>query len=840
VRSEKDKRYEAMNNTIKAIKNHQKISDWTSISKDFDALVKQFDSAKNVIKKEGIPKFYLKIVAGLDKSVKDTFANKASKDKLSKNNAQALNALKQKLRKHIQAHQSAFDDFLKDPANLEDKKEGGKKAAEEESDDESEEESEEESEDEKPVKKAAPAKKVVVVKKKKAASSDEESSEEESSEEESDDESEEESDDESEDESEEDSDDESDDELPQGAAMFSRDFWVKKVEAKDTTKKKDRRDQRPVAEKKVVETKAEPTRQQQELTPEVVLKRMKDIIASRGRRGTDKLQVVEDLKQLCASSATSGAIALKAKTLLCAALLDVSLTKAHMGLAHWKDCFTTLSQIMDQLASDPMVRLSEESNVSENYEDNEEEKMKKSADQVDKEPQVQHVMGSLHAFVSNLFSEQRKALQHTDAHHNDYLVWMREEQSMLQLIGRARHYYSKMGLVHLECELVTLELELRSYQYHEEDDVQRKSDGKEAPALPPADTQDVLPPFAPKSLRKPDHSLVRHLSTFLFKHGDARLKMRGLLYQVYYFAIHNKFQEARELMLLSHIQDNVQDSDIATQILFNRTMAQIGLCAFRIGEFRQALHCVSELYQNNRHRELLGQGVSTRFDRDEKQEKAEKQRQYPFHMHINLDLLEAVHLITAMFVEVPNLAMHGPSSKRRPISKTFRRLFENHQKQFFTGPPDNTRDTVMAATKALQAGDWKKCEHFIHKLKMWEQVRNADEVKQLVRKQIQEEALRTYLLTYSTQYASISLASLVSMFELSESVVHRISSKMMVNEQLAGAWDQPSACIVMQSFDMSRLQKAALRYADKTALFVEQNERLLEVRTGDNRGPRKY
>jgi len=150
------------------------------------------------------------------------------------------------------------------------------------------------------------------------------------------------------------------------------------------------------------------------------------------------------------------------------------------------------------------------------------------------------------------------------------------------------------------------------------------------------------------------------------------------------------------------------------------------------------------------------------------------------------------------------------------------------------------REHVVAASKAMRNGDWEKCRDFIINPKMnakvWDLFYEADKVRAMLARKIQEETLRTYLFTYSKVYNSISIATLAEMFKLEKQSVHAIVAKMIISEELMASMDEPSECMVMHRTEPSRLQALSLQLSDKLAQLVENNERLLELRPGGWQG----
>jgi translation initiation factor 3 subunit C len=314
------------------------------------------------------------------------------------------------------------------------------------------------------------------------------------------------------------------------------------------------------------------------------------------------------------------------------------------------------------------------------------------------------------------------------------------------------------------------------------------------------------------------------------------LRTRAMLYHIYNFALQNQFHRARDMLLTSHLQETIHQADVSTQICHNRAMVQLGMCAFRLGMIVEAQGCLQEICGQQRQKELLAQGVQlARYNQQQvspEQEKLERQRQLPFHMHINLELLECIYLVCSMLMEIPSIAQAGssPDTKKRVISKTFRRFLEYNERQVFIGPPENTRDHVMQASKALSQGDWKKSRSLIERIKVWDLMGKdeSEHIKTMLGGKIQDEGVRTYLFTYAAFYDTLSLSSLGEMFDLSMNDIRRLVTRMISNDEIQGQLDHSDENLLFQRVETTRLQGLALALSEKAQGLVEQNQKLME------------
>ncbi|KAL4983266.1 eukaryotic translation initiation factor 3 subunit C [Aspergillus falconensis] len=561
-------------------------------------------------------------------------------------------------------------------------------------------------------------------------------------------------------------------------------------------------------------------------TPESILKHLRVIVESRGKKNTDRLEQIRTMEKLLEVAQTPYQRIRVYLTLISTRFdLTTTSTAAYMSVEQWKAAEQELSTLLSVLEKERNYVVSE---GAEEWEDDE------------KQPQVAagetfYIPGSIVSYVERLDDELTRSLQHIDPHTAEYIERLSDEKQLYTNLVRTQIYVE--GLTKLE------KTELRQDSLNRV--VMRRLEHiyfkpSQVITILEDGTEKALPSELETSITTRGNSeaqtLVQTLCNYLFKNSDGILRARAMLAQIYFLALHDQYYRARDLMLMSHLSENIANFDVSSQILFNRTLVQIGLCAFRAGLIYEAQNTLSEICGSGRQKELLAQGIILqRYSTvSPEQERLERQRQLPFHMHINLELLECIYLTSSMFLEVPLMAQtsSSPEMKRRVISKTFRRMLDYNERQVFTGPAENTRDGVIMSAKFLAAGDWKKAAEMLNSIKIWDLMPQPEKIKEMLSQQIQEEGLRTYLFTYAPFYDSLSISTLSTMFELPEKKIAAIISRMISHEELGAALDQVNDAIVFRKgVELSRLQSQIVTLADKSMNLLEANEKTLEQRT---------
>ncbi|XP_037281974.2 eukaryotic translation initiation factor 3 subunit c [Rhipicephalus microplus] len=854
VRSTREKRFEELTDIIKQIKNHKKIKDMSKLLTSFENLTKAFQKAKVVIDKEeggNIPKFFIRSLVELEDFVTECWEDREGRKNMSKNNSKSLATLRQKLRKYNKDHEADIAKYRENP---------------EEEDEEREDDEDKDSDvdDEMSFKKKASSKADKDDAKSKFVKGG--------------------SDDESDDDSmdwgssdESESSSSSDDEKYGGnlANKFLKNrAGGEKDEQKEQRrreKKREQKDKRREDDEEgweevkggvpLIMEKPKMFAKDAEINHQVVLKKLNEIMAARGKKGTDRSEQIELLSELLAISQAHNlgpGFQLKIVFAVVSAIFDYNPNIATcMKLDMWHKCLEFINMLLDILI--------ENSNISVG------EHVAEESESLVTPPYK--VKGCILTVVERMDEEFTKILQGCDAHSPEYVERLKDEKNVCDIIERLQGYLEGRGSASELCHIYLRRIEHLYYKFDPTVLAQRTkgkggdattekqdTDTEKAPAMPEKapETKSAEAPVmneaggdqpaaVPESEQKPPpqppakNSLeqMEQLCKFIYaKDSTDRIRTQAILCHIYHHALHDNWYQARDLMLMSHLQESIQHADVPTQIMYNRALVQLGLCAFRHGNIRDAHNALLDIQSGGRAKEMLAQGLlpQRKEERTNEQEKIEKRRQMPFHKHINLELLECVYLVSAMLLEIPQMAAHELDGRKRMISKSFHYQLRNTERQPLVGPPESMREHVVAASKAMRVGRWRDCFNYIINTKMnakvWDLFHQADTVRAMIAQKIKEESLRTFLFTYSSVYDSLSIETLAEMYELNKSVVHSIISKMIIGEELMASLDEPNLMVVLHKTEPSRIQALALQLCDKVTNLVDHNDRLLEIKLG--------
>lgn len=859
VKSAKDKHSEQLHDLIKSIRNGKKIKDFTKILPDFEELGRKYAKVKTIIDKESdnkMPRWLIRCFVELEDFVEQCWEDRERRKNMNKNNSKSLSSLRQKLRKYNKTIQTEIDLYREnpDPEGKSDEEDNDKDSVGESSDsekddddDDDDEDSDDDSDDSIDFVKRSGATKDETTQPKSQVADDGDSDSETDWGSSSDD-------------SSSSSDDEKYADNPAARFLKKQDDKDKEATAKRHKKVKViSKEKKRVVEKEDDKgweqvkggttsgsEKPKMFAKESEINHQNVLKKLIEVLAMRGKKRVDRndqTEMILELLNISRSYHLGPAVEIRIMLGLISFLFEYNPSVSeHIKISVWEEILKYINILIEILEANPDVKVSESID-----EDNE---------VYDQSPY--QINGSPVTIAERMDSEFLKLLQCSDAHTPEYIDRLKHEKSVCKIIDRLQAYYevtmNKSSPPDL-CRVYLLKIDHLYYKFDAGVIKQRAQLDRLKRKKNPSDPQFRQVEIVIKDQEEEEEEeelientsadIMNFLCKFIYSNDTTqRATTQAILSHIYHHALHDNYFEAKDLMLMSHLQGNINKADIPLQVMYNRALVQLGLCAFRKGFITDAHAALLDIQILGKARELLAQGLPLRHqERTAEQEKMERRRQIPFHKHINLDLLECVYLVSSMLLEIPDVAANEFSVRKKMISRLFYNQLRKSEEQPLVGLPETTREHVVAASKAMRVGNWKLCRNLIINpkvdLKVWNLFHQPDSVRAMLEDKIREGSLKAYLFTYSNVYDSISIETLATMFDLNKPTVHSIISKMIINEELMASLDEPTQSVVMHRTEPSRLQGLALQMAEKINYLVDQNHRVWEVKQyGQERGGR--
>ena len=591
------------------IRNHKKIKDVAKLLSGFEDLIKAYQKAKSSVidKEEGgkVPKFYIKCLVELDDFVQENWEDRKN---MNKNNSKSLTTLRQKLRKYNKEFEQEIADYRENPQGDYEGKE---------LDDESESDDDDASSLDEPKAKATDfeRQKTISTTSKDASDDDGVGAGQDD-------------DDESDWDMSSDEDESSSDDEDYGENLLAK--FLKKDTDKDKEIKKREKKVKEIRKKKGDDeegewTKVEGTAAQEkpkmfakdaEIDHQVMGKKLIEVMAMRGKKRVDRLDQLDMLNELLTISRQNNfGPALEVKILLGlqSALADYGSGNS-MKSEIWKKYLQNMETIMDLLEKNPDLTVQE--TIQEDQESF-------------KDPPYL-VQGCVLTMLEKMDEEFIRLLQNCDPHSPDYVEKLCDETRLIAIISKVRSYleYNNRGSPADLCRIYMLTIDFLYYKFDEKIIINSENDQKKITSKIVRHPKLIISATESSKQQQQQSSsdnnevllnsqqLIDRLCKYIYVNDETgRFSKMAALSQVYHYALHDRWYEARDLMIMTGLPTSIlsHKSDIQLQILYNRSLVQLGLCAFRHGFIFDAHSSLLDILYKGRVRELLGQGSSSKF-----------------------------------------------------------------------------------------------------------------------------------------------------------------------------------------------------------------------------------
>ncbi|XP_025829124.1 eukaryotic translation initiation factor 3 subunit C-like [Agrilus planipennis] len=446
VRSTKEKRYEELTNLIKQIRNYKKIKDMSSMLTSFEELQRAYVKALPVVQKEEngqTPRFYTRCLVELEDFITEVWEDREGRKNMSKNNSKSLSSIRQKLRKYLKEFDQDIAKFRENPDLPDDEEEEDKREPEIDSD------------TEQPIK-------ISQRPSERSKPTDEGNSSSDS------------------DDWPSDSDSSSDSSEDEEKFTSMRERFLKKATDKDDDEEKERKKEERKKERKdrdkrkirkedeedgegewetvkggmaIPSEKPKMFAKDAEINTSLVIKKLSEIIAARGKKRTDRREQIEllhELQTVADQHQLGPAVAIKIKFAIISAIFDYNPKVSDaMKPEYWTKLLERIAEMLDMLEANPNIFISD--SVTEDTESLEEPPFR--------------IRGCVLTSLERLDDEFIKLLKECDPHSNEYIERLKDESKVSAIICKVQNYLERYGTPTELCRIYLRKIEHLYYKF---------------------------------------------------------------------------------------------------------------------------------------------------------------------------------------------------------------------------------------------------------------------------------------------------------------------------------------------------------------------------------------
>jgi hypothetical protein len=169
-----------------------------------------------------------------------------------------------------------------------------------------------------------------------------------------------------------------------------------------------------------------------------------------------------------------------------------------------------------------------------------------------------------------------------------------------------------------------------------------------------------------------------------------------------------------------------------------------------------------------------------------------------------------------MLIEIPSMAQNQFTMNKQTASRTFRKLVEAYDTHAFHLAPENYRDFIVFAARALNQSDWKSAVDNVFSIPMLMRMPEYQDEKfrTSIIESFKKAAFESFLYRSAKQYKSFCLKSLSDMFGLSKPAVIKQIAQMIMQNKLQMNIDAHSDLLFVNegATDIKELQQLSLQY----------------------------